>query len=287
MELLQANGFLTSGGDVGKGALLDARALKPIVERFSGAICQVAAQRRVNAPRAQFDALVAGGILSPIAGSPVGRPYYDEGELDAFLASIKPRVELGEGDGGAERLVGIQTTCRKAVAGAADVVRLIQKGALKTVAKSSEESGYLSVRLDPQEVAEALRLLKPEGYLRSTLARYLGINEAAVRYLVEAGHLTQVRARHPHSRKSIKVVTYESVDCFLDRYVPCKHLAEFEGEGARSVGDQLEAIGLKPLPLSPAGRGRVFLRADVSLGRPELEKRLRSLHHDKIAWPDL
>jgi hypothetical protein len=77
------------------------------------------------------------------------------------------------------------------------------------------------VRLDPQEVAEALPLLKPEGYLRSTLARYLGINETAVRYLVEAGHLTQVRARHPHSRKSIKVVTYKSVDRFLERYAPC------------------------------------------------------------------
>ncbi|OLS52679.1 TniQ family protein [Rhodovulum sulfidophilum] len=287
LELLQANGFLTSGGDVGKSALLDARALKPIVERFTGAICQVAAQRKVNAPRAQFDALVAGGILSPIAGSPVGRPYYDEGQLDAFLASIRPRVEVGEGGGGAERLVGIQTTCRKAVAGAADVVRLIQKGALKTVAKSSEESGYLSVRLDPQEVAEALRLLKPEGYLRSTLARYLGINESAVRYLVETGYLTQARARHPLSRKSIKVVTYESVDHFLERYVPCKHLAEFEGEGTRSVGDQLEAIGLKPLALSPAGKGRVFLRADVSCGREEREKGPRFRHHDEIAWPDL
>jgi hypothetical protein len=111
------------------------------------------------------------------------------------------------------------------------------------------------VRLDPQEVAEALPLLKPEGYLRSTLARYLGINETAVRYLVEAGHLTQVRARHPHSRKSIKVVTYKSVDRFLERYAPCKHLAEFEGEGTRSVGDQLEAIGLEPIPLSPGSRG--------------------------------
>ena len=145
----------------------------------------------------------------------------------------------------------------------------------------------MSVRLDPQEVAGALRLLKPEGYLRSTLARYLGINEAAVRYLVEAGHLRQVRARHPHSRKSIMVVTYESVDQFLERYVPCKHLAEFEGGETRSVGDQLEAIGLKPLPLSPAGRGRVFLRADVPLGLRERGNRLRSLKHDHIAWPDV
>ena len=82
-------------------------------------------------------------------------------------------------------------------------------------------------------------------------------------------------------------MTYESVDRFLERYVPCKHLAKFEGEGTRSVGDQLEAIGLKPLPLSPAGRGRVFLRADVLFGRRERGNRLRSLKHDDIAWPDL
>ena len=104
---------------------------------------------------------------------------------------------------------------------------------------------------------------------------------------MEAGHLTQARARHPHSRKSIKIVTYESVNRFLERYVPCKHLAEFEGEGTRSVGDQLEAIGLEPVPLSPAGRGRVFLRADVPLGLRERGNRLRSLKHDHIAWPDL
>ena len=143
------------------------------------------------------------------------------------------------------------------------------------------------MRLDPQEVAEALRLLKPEGYLRSTLARYLGINETAVRYLVEVGYLTQVRVRHPHSRKSIKVVTYESVDRFLERYVPRKHLAEFEGEGTRSVGDQLEAIGLKPFPLSPAGRGRVFLRGEVSCWLEERRKGPRFRNHDEIAWPDL
>lgn len=82
-------------------------------------------------------------------------------------------------------------------------------------------------------------------------------------------------------------MTYESVDRFLERYVPCKHLAEFEGGETRSVGDQLEAIGLKPLPLALAGRGRVFLRVEVPCGREEREKASRFRRHDEVAWPDL
>jgi len=287
LELLSENGFLNSEGPTGgaaAGILLDTQAVAPLVEAFAGAICQMAAQKKINAPRAQFDALVAGGLIKPIAGSPVGRPYYDEVQLDAFLAGIVPRAAAGTA--GAAEFVGIQSVCRKAVAGAADVVRLIQGGELKTVVRDTEQDGYLSVLLDPVEVAEALRLLKPDGYLRSTLACFLGVNESAVRYLVDQGYLKLVRARHPKSRKSIKMVPFESVDQFLEEYIPGKHLAEFDGGDTRRACDQLEKDKVLPIPMSKACRGRVFRRIDVPYGQEELENRL-PIQHREIAWPDL
>ncbi len=285
VELLGANGFLKPEGQVGrsaKGVVLDAQALAPLVKNFAGAICQVAAQKKINAPRAQFGALVAGGIIRPIAGSPVGRPYYDEGQLDAFLASIVPRTTVAKVDG----LVGIQSVCRKAVAGAVDVVRLIQNGELKTVVRDVEQDGYLSVLLDPAEVAGALRLIRPNGYLRSTLAEFFGINASAVRYLVGKGHLKLVRARHPVSRKSVQVVPYSSVDRFVERYIPAKHYAEFLGCSTRKVGNQLIKERVPFIRMPEECGGRIFRRSELTSGVEELANRL-PLSHDEIAWPEL
>jgi len=285
IELLGANGFLKPGGQAGnpaKGVVLDAPALAPLVKSFAGAICQVAAQKKINAPRAQFGALVAGGIIRPFAGSPVGRPYYDEKQLDAFLASVVPRTTVANADG----LVGIQSVCRKAVAGAVDVVRLIQSGELKTVVRDAEQDGYLSVLLDPAEVAEALRLIRPDGYLRSILAGFFGINASAVRYLVDTGHLKLVRARHPVSRKSVQVVPYSSVDRFLECFIPGKHYAEFLGGSTRKVGDQLIKERVPFIRMSEECGGRIFRRSEVTSGVEELASSF-PLSHDEIAWPVL
>jgi len=269
-------------GSSAKGVVFDAQELAPLVKRFTGAICQVAAQKKVNAPSAQFGALVAGGIISPIAGSPAGRPYYDEGQLDEFLASIVSPTTVVNADG----LVGIQSVCRKAVAGAVDVVRLIRSGELKTVVRDAEQDGYLSVLLDPVEATEALRLIRPSGYLRSTLAGFLGVNGAALRHLVNTGHLKLVRARHPVSRKSVQVVPFEIVDQFLERYIPGKHYAEFLGGSTRKVSDQLVRNKVPSISMPEDCSGRIFMRRNVPMGAEELENRL-PLPHDEIAWPDM
>ncbi len=284
VELLGANGFLERDGQAGtsaKGVVFDEQALAPLVKSFAGAICQLAAQKRINAPRAQFGALVAGGIIRPIAGSPVRRPYYNEQQLDAFLASIVPRTTVAKADG----LVGIQSVCRKAVAGAVDVVRLIQNGELKTVVRDVEQDGYLSVLLDPREVAEALRLIRPNGYLRSTLVGFLGIYGSAVRYLVDKGYLKLVRARHPVSRKSVQVVPYSSVDRFLECYIPGKHYAEYLGCSTRRISDRLVKERVPFIQMPEECGGRIFRRSEVPYGAEELENRL-PIPHDEIAWPE-
>ncbi|GAA6189987.1 TniQ family protein [Litorivita sp. NS0012-18] len=284
VELLCANGFLKLDDHSGKAVtnvVLDAQAVAPLVNSFAGAICQVAAQKKINAPRAQFSVLVAGGVIAPIAGSPVRRPYYDEKQLDAFLASIVPHKTATKAEG----LVGIQSVCRKAVAGAVEVVGLIQKGDLNTIARDVEQEGYLSVLLDPEEVADALRLIKPNGYLRSTLSGFLGVNASAVRYLVDEGYLELVRARHPISRKSVQVVPYSSVDQFLERYIPGKHYAEFLGYKTRKITDQLIRERVSSIQMWEECGGRIFVRSEVLSGEEERKKRF-PLKHAEIAWPD-
>lgn len=284
VEILCANGFLKLDEQTGKpltNVALDAKSVSTLVRSFSGAICQVAAQKKINAPRAQFGALVEGGVIAPVAGSPVGRPYYDEKQLDAFLDSIVPRTLAQRTDD----LAGIQTVCRKAVAGAVDVVRLIQNGTLSTVLKHPEQEGYLSVLLDPIEVSKALRLMKPNGYLRSTLAGFLGVNAATVRYLVDEGYLELARARHPTSRKSIQMVPYRSVDQFLERYIPGKHCAEFLGRKTRKISDQLTKERVPSIQMGDGCRGRIFLRQSVRCGDDERKFRF-PIDHVGFAWPD-
>lgn len=263
-HILHANGLLGKDPKTGKfeqNVLFKADDVDPIVAPFRGSICQLAARRRLNAPRAQFDVLLKAGFIEPIPGGSDVRPSYDPAKIDEFISQmLKGAVPVDDSN---DRYVDIQTACRKTVSGAAEIVDLIMTGRLDFVGYRPDQNGYAALRIDPDEVAKRMRLTAPKGYMKHELRELLGVNDPTIRHLNETGFLPVVKSRHPVSRKSISIVTYQAMAVFLENYVPAKLMAEVWNIHVRSIGNGLIQRGGKMLPLPKGCRGRIFYRNSI------------------------
>lgn len=233
----------------------------PILTPFKDSICQLATRKRINAPRAQFDVLLAHKFIRGIPGSGDGLPSYSIAETDDFLQQLLGRAVTI--DTPSESYVDIQTACRKTVCGAADVVALIISGRLAFVGRNPKEEGYLSVLVDPKEVGELLQLSAPKGYMKHEIASFLGVNDPAVKFLTTSGVLPVVKSRHPVSRKAISIVSFADMKLFLGTYLPCRHLANELGKNTRWLGNKFARDGVSKIEMPPGCRGTIFKRTRV------------------------
>jgi|GEM_PF-2248502 len=261
MEILHSNGHLKKDPETGKFStktLFDAKTVMPILESFKGSICQLAARKRLNAPRSQFDALLKHGTLKPIDGGSLSRPHYDPNDvddlLDVLLSRAKPIYHPTKVQ------VDIQTACRKTVTGAAEVVELIVSGKLKFVGRDPQKHGYLSVLVDANEVAKLMRLEEPKGFMKHEVASFLGVNDPAIKYLETSGLLPFVKSRHPISRKAIRIVTYGAMAGFLSEFLPSKYLAELLNLSTRHVGSKLDSKDVDRIEMPDNCRGKIYRR---------------------------
>lgn len=264
MEILHSNGHLKKDPDTGKfetRTLFDADAVKPILASFKGSICQLAARKRLNAPRSQFDALLKHGTLKPIDGGSLSRPYYDPYDVDDLLHGLLTRAMPIHHPTKAQ--VDIKTACRKTVTGAAEIVDLIVSGKLKFVGRDPQKHGYLSVLVDSTEVAKLKRLAEPKGYMKHEIARFLGVNDPAIKYLETSGLLPFVKSRHPVSRKAIRIVTYDAMSGFLKSYLPCRYLAKQLNLTTRYVGSKLDSKDADRIEMPNNCRGKIYRRDDL------------------------
>ena len=146
---------------------------------------------------------------------------------------------------------------------AAEVVNLILDGRLKFVGRNPTQHGYLSVLVDPIEIAEQMQLIAPKGYMKHELGVLLGVNDPAVKYLTTCGLLPITKSRHPISRKSISIVSYADMGQFLEVYAPAKTLAEALMANTRTIANRLEKLGMRPIDMPDECRGRIFAKADL------------------------
>jgi len=264
MEILHVSGHLEKDPETGRfetKTLFEANTVMPILEKFMGSISQVAARKRLNATRAQFDALLKHGIIKPIEGGSTSRPYYDPNNVDDLLDALLSRAKPIHYPTKVQ--VDIQMACRKTVTGAAEIVDLIVSGKLKFVGHDPQKHGYLSVLVDVNEVAKLMRLEEPKGYMKHEIASFLGVNDPAIKHLETSGLLPFVKSRHPISRKAIRIVTYDAMAAFLRDYLPCKYLAELLNLNTRHVGSKLDSKGADRIEMPSKCRGRIYRRDNL------------------------
>lgn len=246
-----------AGRNVRTSEVFCAKAAKPVLDKLNGGITRRLALNLLNIPRAQFDALTSGDVLTPMPGLGAIAPYYARSDV------LLLRDQLGQVKGiGSypEDMVDIQTACRKLVCGAAEIVQLIVEGHLEWIGVTPEKEGYTAVLVSVAELGGKLEGVGVEGFTKAKVKQILSVNDPAVKFLVEAGFLKAVASRNPVTRKAAKVVLPKDMDRFLESYVPAKFLARDLGTTPRSIIARMRRLGIPILHMSPGCIGTIYDR---------------------------
>lgn len=257
-EALVAAGFLRSStarsGD-STSQVFCAQASQPVLDKLNGGITRRMAIKQLHIPRAQFDALLSGHILQPMPGLGEITPYYASRDVTLLLEQLTQERSI---DDPPADLVDIQTACRKLVCGAAEIVDLIVRDQLAVVAQNNSAEGYLAVRVSVSEISGKLIGVGVKGYTKAQIKQLLSINDPAVKFLIEAGHLNATPSRNPVTRKAAAVIVPKDYDLFLERFAPAKHLAETMGTTSRSVIAKMRRLGIAPVKMPEGCVGTIY-----------------------------
>ena len=140
---------------------------------------------------------------------------------------------------------GIQTL-KRACCSAADLVRLILDRKLKWVGRASGERGYLSVRVDLDEVRAKVRGADHGGLTPRQVATMLGVADRVIYALMEGGHLTTRTVVNPINRCPQVIIMPAEVARFKKRYVSLFALAKERGKHFKAVKNELDAADVEP-----------------------------------------
>ncbi len=257
-QALVAAGLLRSATVVGgdqASQVFCAQASQPVLDKLNGGITRRMAIKQLHIPRAQFDALLSGSILQPMPGLGEITPYYARTDVMFLLEKLTQERSVANLPAD---LVDIQTACRKLVCGAAEIVDLIVRDQLTVVAQNNSAEGYLAVRVSVSEISGKLVGVGVQGYTKAQIKRLLSINDPAVKFLIEAGHLNATPSRNPVTRKAAAVVLPKDYALFLDRFIPAKHLAEILGTTPRSAIVRMGTLGVAPLSMPDGCVGTMY-----------------------------
>lgn len=256
---LVEHGFLTLDpvtGSVKEPGVFSATGSKRLMQELNDGLTRLATSKRLNIPRAQFDAVCQAGLIKPINGLGKITPHFSAEEADSLLSRMMDNARPAGNF--SQEMVDIPTACRKLVCGAAEIIQLIIDQRIQSLGKVNSENGYLSLRINVEEATPLLGDVGMAGHSKAKLKQLLSINDTAVKFLIEARYLKATASRNPVTRKAAAVVLPKDYAMFLKRYIPAKHLAELLGTTPKSVIAKMRKLGVAPLDMPDGCVGTMY-----------------------------
>jgi TniQ len=239
--------------------LFNADAGRAVAAPLAEALSLTEAMQHMNVPRTQMTVLVKHGFVRPRhpAAQSGGQDRYAATDLDAFL------VKLGINSPSAyhhRKFRNIPATAKQCCRSAADVIRLILDGQLETKKATGSVGGYLSILVDPDQAAKALRGADNGGVPLREAARRIGTSDRVLDALVAYGHVAIFIALNPVNRCRQKLIASDEIERFQAKYVSLWVLSKQRGLHIA----KLEAVGVETA-LDPKKIGASFYRvADLT-----------------------
>ncbi len=263
---LVEHGFLTLDprtGAIKEPGTFSAIKSEGLMNDLNDGLTRLATSKLLNIPRAQFDAVCEAGLVTPIVGLGEITPHYSSKAAGKLLSDMMRNAVPVEHF--SQEMVDIPTACRQLVCGAAEVIQLIINNKCGSLGKVSGVTGYLSLRVDIQELASLLDGVGIEGFSKANLKALLGVNDPGIKFLIEEGYIQASKSRNPRTRKAASVVTQDSLDQFLDTYAPAKELGVLFGLKPPTIIAKLKSLGVEKLTMPSGGIGSIYIR-DQALG---------------------
>jgi hypothetical protein len=263
-KMLHAEGFLSDEvmSLSPERQLFPADAAAPFLAKAATALSLRDAEEYLNAPRPAGQLLVKAGFIKPfIMGSKRGNlanHAIAREDLDDLLARLLRSA--GEPQPG---MVNILKAAKRCNCSTMEIVGLRLEGRISKVARDPDVHGYLSVLVDPEEIAPLVRLEDQGGLLLRVVEKRMHWSTQVVKSLVDSGLLKSRVVIHPKKRTPHKVVDESDLDDFDTRFVSLQSLAKEKGIHFRRLKQQLKDAGVMPVPCFESVPATFYSRADV------------------------
>lgn len=260
-------GLITDRSVTGGEALFDAEEGIRVVDELADAVTQLHLPAYMNATRSQVIILVEGGFLKrmmDVGSLARASSSISKREVQAFLDSISRDVQVV--DVLPAGVWPINKATQKARVTTDEVIRLLQNGALKHVYRVRGEAGYLSIRVNPEEIKEHF-VRDPETVPLGScaVAKELGTIQSVVNSLCAAGLIASVAPiGRAETRKTVRVLP-RSLRHFQETYVLLMQLRQELGVHHRTINNALRRLGVKPVADPAVLKVTLFRRADIPL----------------------
>lgn len=214
-----------------------------LLREYADGMSLVQAATYLNAPRPHERLLFEAGFIRPIVvggTADLKAHTLSRSELDAFLARLTANAGP-DFDGSMD----IPSAARLADCRAMEVVTLILENCLR-VGTDTKTKGYLSVKVDVEEVRKLVRLPEHGGMSLRKVAKILACGTEVVSALTSQSLLETSIVRNPVKRCRQPVVTPEVLSAFCENYVSLMTLAKERGIHFRRLLSSLERYGIQP-----------------------------------------
>ncbi|MEE1613447.1 hypothetical protein [Microvirga sp. CF3016] len=225
--------------------LFDAEKARPFLEHVAGSLPLQQAGAYLNAPRPHERLLFEAGFIRPfiLGGTGTIKDHaFARQDLDAFLGRLMAHAT----DGAGADLVSVPQAAKRANCSAMEIVGLILEGGLARVGRDPQVPGYLSLRVDPDEIKRLLRRPDHGGLSLREAEKALGTTTRVVKALTAGGHLRTMQAINPVKRNTQTVVLKSDVEAFAARYVSLSAVAREHGWAMRTLKPSLHKAGIAP-----------------------------------------
>jgi hypothetical protein len=198
-KFLVGSGLIEDDGKIADAhATFEANAGERLIAQLKRGISEKPLQSYLNVPRPTLRTLIADGLLKPMTVGKGMNDLFDTDELDRFLTELASKaiecLQLPTGSW------DISSAAGRANCSIVEVVRLIQTGGLKQVARLTHVQGFTSIAVDIEEVRATVRLPALPGLVPTDISDYFGMTDAASRALVDYGILESVVGKNPINR---------------------------------------------------------------------------------------
>ncbi|WP_339696216.1 hypothetical protein [Celeribacter baekdonensis] len=216
----------------------------------------------LNIGRSQLDLLVEDGVLPPSLSDTNTKHVWDPREGRAFIDRLLIGAEtIQQAQHGWET---IGKCAQRLKLRPAEIIRAIWDGRIQRVARNVQFSGYASVHVYHDEVAQILAQDMPSAMSMELFAKTVGVgNLVYMHRLVRNRHVSSTEMRNPRTKAMQKFIAPKDTAAFYDRFVTLRILSKAKGTSWQSLSSRLRAAGVIPFSPDHVDYGNIFLRHEA------------------------
>ena len=219
-----------------------------------------AAAKYANMSQRQLMTICEADLAKP-CGSGRGMRRFrkiEKGSLYRFLKLLHENA-VAENGRSERKLTDIPSAARLAGCSVPRLLELALDGYVTSLSRPADGGGYMSLRLDPEEVRYLVSGTGSGGLTVHDVAKRLRIRSDAVRGLARSGHLRSGENRYPRTGIRQTVFSEGDVAKFDLAFVALVPLAASRKAHVGSLRNELERMGIQPA-FSPRFVGAIFYR---------------------------